>query len=52
MWSIKNDTNELNHKTEIDSQIQKTNLWLPKWRAGRNKLGFWLKHTHYCRENR
>ena len=27
---LKNDTNELIYKTEIDSQIQKTNLSLPK----------------------
>ena len=26
----KNDTNELIYKTEIDSQTQKRNLWLPK----------------------
>ena len=30
-WNLKkNDTNELIYKTDIDSQIQKTNLWLPK----------------------
>ena len=28
--SKENDTNELIYKTETDSQIQKTNLWLPK----------------------
>ena len=27
---FKNDTNELIYKTEIGSQTQKTNLWLPK----------------------
>ena len=31
---LKNDTNELIYKTEIDSQIQKTNLWLPKGKGG------------------
>ena len=31
MWNlIKNDTNELIYKTETDSQISKSNLWLPK----------------------
>ena len=31
MWNLKkNDTNELIYKTEIDSQTQKTNLWLSK----------------------
>ena len=29
-----NDANELIYKTEIDSQISKTNLWLPKGRCG------------------
>ena len=28
--NLKNDTNELIYKTETDSQISKTNLWLPK----------------------
>ena len=36
MWNLtfKNDTNELIYKTETDSQISKTNLWLPKGRHG------------------
>ena len=38
MWNLKKkkDTNELIYKTEIDPQIQKTNLWLPK---GKGKGG-------------
>ena len=28
--SNKNDTNELIYKTETDSKISQTNLWLPK----------------------
>ena len=36
------DTNELVYKTEIDSQTQKTSLWLPKGKGGgRDKLGIW-----------
>ena len=35
MWNLKNDTNELIYKTEIDSQTQKTILWLPKEKGGR-----------------
>ena len=31
----KNDTNELIYKTEIDSQTQATNLWLPKGKGVR-----------------
>ena len=34
---LKNGTNELSFKTEIESQMQKTNLWL--WgQGGRDKL--------------
>ena len=33
MWNLKNNTNECICKTETDSQIQKTNLWLPKVRG-------------------
>ena len=36
----KNDTYELIQRIEIDSQTQKTNLWLPVGKGrGRNKLG-------------
>ena len=42
---LKSDTNEVIYKTEIDSQTQKTNLWLPKGMGGRewgrDKLGVW-----------
>ena len=34
MWNLKNNTNEFIYKTEIDSQKQKTNLWLPKEKGG------------------
>ena len=36
---LKSDTTELIYKTEIDSQTQKTNLWLPniKGRVGINQ---------------
>ena len=30
MYNQKNDTNELIYETEIDSQMWKTDLWLPK----------------------
>ena len=32
MWNLKKrgqDTNELTYKTDVKSQMQKTNLWLP-----------------------
>ena len=41
MWNLKNDTNELIDKTETDPQTQKTNLWLPRGKEGREKLGIW-----------
>ena len=31
--------NEIICRTEIDSQTQKTNLWLPKFKKIRDKLG-------------
>ena len=34
MESKKNDTNEFIYKTEKDSHILKTNLWLPKGKWG------------------
>ena len=38
----KSDTNELIYKTEIDSETQKTSLWLPKGeRVEMDKLGVW-----------
>ena len=40
MWNLKH-TNESIYKTEVDSQIQKINLWLPKGKEkrGRDKFG-------------
>ena len=32
MWNLKYDINELIHETETDSQIQRTDLWLPRGR--------------------
>ena len=40
MWNLKNNTNELIYKTETDSPMWKTNLWLPKGKGG-YKLGVW-----------
>jgi len=31
--TLKKDKNEIIHKTEIDPQTQKTNLWLPKMKV-------------------
>ena len=30
MWNLKYDTNDLIYKTEIDSQTETTDLWLPR----------------------
>ena len=38
---LKNDTKELIYKTEIESQMQKTNLWLPGGKGWMEKLGDW-----------
>ena len=37
MWNVKkNSTKSLIYKTEIESQVQKTNIWLPGRREGIN----------------
>ena len=42
MASKKKSTNELIYKTEVESQMQKTNLWLPgDGGQRRDKLGDW-----------
>ena len=39
---LKKGINELSYKTEVESQMQKINLWLPKGKGGgRDKLGDW-----------
>ena len=40
MWNLKYDTNELIHETETDSQIQRTDLWLPRGRGRRRVLNW------------
>ena len=40
MWNIKYDTDELIQETEIDSQTQRADLWLPRERgAGEDWIG-------------
>ena len=47
LWNLKKDANELIYKTEIDLQILKTNLWLPKGKCWeRAKAGAWDEHMH------
>ena len=44
---FKNGTNKLIYKTEIESQMQKTQLWL--WEVGtgwKDTLGDWNQHIH------
>lgn len=35
MWNQKHDTDELTCETKADSQTQKTDLWMPRGRRGR-----------------
>ena len=42
---LKNGTNEFIYKTEIESQMWKTNLWLEGGSKEKDKLG--LTQTHY-----
>ena len=39
--NLKNDTNELIYKSEIDSQTQKANLWLLKGKCMWDKSEAW-----------
>ena len=41
MWNLKKGTNELIYKTEIELQMEKTNVWLPGGRERMDKLGDW-----------
>ena len=40
-WNLKYDINETVHKTEIHSQTQTTDLWLPEGRGEGEGLGVW-----------
>ena len=46
MRNLKYDRNELIYKTEQESQTQKTYVWLPKGKGGKDKSGGWAEHTH------
>ena len=39
MWNLKSNTNEFICKTETDLQTQEINLWSPKGKGQRDKLG-------------
>ena len=39
--NLKYDTNERNCKTKINSQIQRTDLWLPRGGTGGKDRGVW-----------
>ena len=42
MKRVKNDINEIIYKTETDSQIQRTNVWLPGGMSVREGyMGVW-----------
>ena len=34
VWNLKYNTNQHIYETKPDSQIQRTDLWLPRWRKG------------------
>ena len=42
----KNGTDELICKAEIESQIQRTNLWTPKEQEQGEELGDWDRHVY------
>ena len=53
MWNLKKKgKSKLILKTEIVSQMQKTNSWLPRGKREGDKLGDWDLHTHTATCNR
>ena len=54
MWNLKKKKgkNKLILKTEIVSQMQKTNSWLPRGKREGDKLGNWDLHTDTATCNR
>ena len=38
MWNLKKDTNDLIYRTVIESQTQKTNLWLAQAMVGKEEI--------------
>ena len=50
MWNLKCNTNEHTSKAETDSQMYRTDLWLPRGRGvgeGRNEISG-LAEANYC----
>ena len=39
MWNLENDTDELVYKVEIETQIERTNLWILKGKGKWDGLG-------------
>ena len=41
MWNLKSKQTNKQSKTETDSEIQRTNCWLPEWRGhgGMSEIG-------------
>ena len=52
MWKIKNTQTSEYNKKETDSQIQKTNQWLPVGRGERQHRGRKLRGTNYYAQNK
>ena len=48
MWSLKYHTNEHIYKRETDSQIQRIELWLPRWRGAWGRKD-WEFETSKCK---
>ena len=41
IWNLKYGINEHIYETKTDTLTLKTNLWLPKWKWEKDKLGVW-----------
>ena len=48
MWNLNYDINQFIYKIEMDSQAQRTDLWLPKGRGG-GEVIYWEFRTNRCK---
>ena len=46
VWDLKRSTNQLVYKAEVESQMEKTNIRLPRNKGVRSKLGNWDGHMY------
>ena len=46
MWNLRNGTDEPVYKVEIETQMQRTNVWIPRGKGGWEELGDQDSHIY------